>query len=307
MARPQKDGIDYFPLDTDFFRADKRIRSLLIKYGTDGISLLLYLYCDIYANGYYVVVDEDYIQAAVRELGMNENTIRQVLNYLLERSLFSDTLFQSVKVLTSPGIQRRFMMAVKERVRKRRTPVIVEQDYWMVPESEIETVSIKSGSDTSLLKVIQFSVSPRNNPIVPRNNSSSSTEQSPKESKEKESKEKYRSKSVRGGLTREEEDALVKEFGKPLVEEYIKRTGEYHCCNAVTIRNWILDDQAKQKSRKEGKPQKQNQFNFFPQRQYGEDIYTDMERKLLKKGGTDAGAGTEAEPMDQICNGAHGD
>ena len=172
MARPQKDGIDYFPLDTDFFRADKRIRSLLMKYGTNGISFLLYLYCDIYANGYYVIVDDDYIQSAVRDLGMSENAIRQVLRYLLERSLFEYTLFQSVNVLTSPGVQRRFMNAVKERVRKRRSPVIVEKAYWMIPEEEFETETSHPLLKSSILKFLRgiTPIKPGITPVFPWNN-----------------------------------------------------------------------------------------------------------------------------------------
>ena len=59
MARPIKDGIDYFPLDVDFFQDDK-IRLLKAEFGAKGITILVALLCDIYrTNGYYKVWDND--------------------------------------------------------------------------------------------------------------------------------------------------------------------------------------------------------------------------------------------------------
>ena len=40
MSRPPKAGIDYFPLDVDFF-TDKKIRILKARYGADGIAIYL--------------------------------------------------------------------------------------------------------------------------------------------------------------------------------------------------------------------------------------------------------------------------
>lgn len=103
MARPRKQGLGYFPLDVDFFQ-NKKIRILKAKYGVDGISVYLYLLCEIYKNGYYVPVDDDFIYIMADDLKMSNNKIKQVLNFLLEQSLFDNTLFQSDKVLTSASI-----------------------------------------------------------------------------------------------------------------------------------------------------------------------------------------------------------
>ena len=40
MARPRKDGIDYFPFDTDFF-SDKKIRILKSRFGADAILVYI--------------------------------------------------------------------------------------------------------------------------------------------------------------------------------------------------------------------------------------------------------------------------
>ena len=54
---------------------------------------------------------------------------------MLSRSLFDNTLFQSDKVLTSAGIQRRFQLAVKERARK--NPIEVGR-FWLLKKEETE-------------------------------------------------------------------------------------------------------------------------------------------------------------------------
>ena len=135
MPRPQKKGLDYFPLDVDFL-SDRKIKILKSRYGADGITLYIYLLCEIYRNGYYLKVDDDFYFLIADDLGMERNKVQQVLRFLLERSLFDSTLFQSDTVLTSAGIQRRFQLAVKERARK--TPVIVER-FWLLSKEETET------------------------------------------------------------------------------------------------------------------------------------------------------------------------
>lgn len=59
MARPKKSGLSYFPLDTDFFDNDSRIKILKARYRADGIMIYVYLLCEIYKNGYYIQVDDD--------------------------------------------------------------------------------------------------------------------------------------------------------------------------------------------------------------------------------------------------------
>ena len=53
MARPAKNGLEYFQMDTDFF-ADKKIRLLRCEFGAAGMLVLLATYCRIYdTEGYW--------------------------------------------------------------------------------------------------------------------------------------------------------------------------------------------------------------------------------------------------------------
>ena len=135
MARPKTRGLLYFPLDIDFFE-DNKIRILKARYKSDGVQIYLFLLCEIYRKGYYIKVDDDFEYIISDELGIDQNKVKQVLNFLLKRSLFDNTLFNSDKVLTSAGIQRRYQAMVKARALK--NPITVER-FWLLQEEETET------------------------------------------------------------------------------------------------------------------------------------------------------------------------
>ena len=91
---------------------------------------------------------------------MDGNKVKQVLNFLLERSLFDDTLFQSDKVLTSTGIQRRYQAMVKARATK--TPITAER-FWLLSEEETETFIKVNPSSNSSEKKSDFSEKNKDN------------------------------------------------------------------------------------------------------------------------------------------------
>lgn len=136
MARPRLKGLLYFPFDIDFFE-DNKIRILKARYKSDGVLIYLFLLCEIYREGYYIKVDDDFEYIISDELGIDQNKVKQVLNFLLKRSLFDNTLFSLDKVLTSAGIQRRYQLGIKERMRKSRTPLEVGR-YWLLNEEDTE-------------------------------------------------------------------------------------------------------------------------------------------------------------------------
>lgn len=175
MPRPRKKGLDYFPLDTDFFSSDTSVRSLYARYGADGVTCFIYLLCEVYKNGYYINADEDFFFVMSHDLNMSIDKVKQVLTFLLERSLFNNKLFQSDAVLTSTGIQRRFQLAIKERAKK--TP-IEAGDFWLLEEEETE----------SFIKVARHEGFSRKNEDNSRKNEGFSREKSLNKSKEKKSK-----------------------------------------------------------------------------------------------------------------------
>lgn len=59
MARPLKEGLDYFPLNVDFFSSIK-VRRLSKACGSTSQSILICLLCNIYQDkGYYIEWNKD--------------------------------------------------------------------------------------------------------------------------------------------------------------------------------------------------------------------------------------------------------
>lgn len=175
MARPKKEGLDYFPMDTDIF-SDEKVRILKAHYGTDGIALYLYVLCRIYRNGYYARYDEDFEYVAAEELQMSVAKVQQIMTYLFSRSLLTkltkvSTLVIPVTIITSHGIQRRFQQAVKARAQK--TPIAVEEAFWLLKKTETE----------SFIKVTHQGGFSENNPSFSKKNPSNSENNAIKESK----------------------------------------------------------------------------------------------------------------------------
>lgn len=136
MARHKQDGLFYFPFDTDFFYADKRIKRLHAKFGNDGLIFYIYLLTEIYRNGYYISWDEDTADDIATDLRLKEGFIEQVMTYLRGRSLLTEsTLSTGVTIITSPGIQKRYQEAVKSRKRD----VHVDPEIWILSDEETAT------------------------------------------------------------------------------------------------------------------------------------------------------------------------
>jgi hypothetical protein len=58
MARPQKEGLDYFPLDVDMDQDDK-LFFIEAKHGLIGFAIVIRLLMQIYKEGYYKHYSDD--------------------------------------------------------------------------------------------------------------------------------------------------------------------------------------------------------------------------------------------------------
>lgn len=132
MARPIKDGLSYFPFGTDFFRL-RSVRALRGHFGTDGIAAYIYILCEIYdSKGYYTVIDDDFLDAAVCDLGIKINALQQIIEFLVDRSLLTRILIGPDKFYTSADIQDNYQMA--RRGSKRC--VEVDAEIWLLKNSD---------------------------------------------------------------------------------------------------------------------------------------------------------------------------
>lgn len=115
MARPKKQGIDYFPLDVDFF-SNVKIRKIARACGSQSTSILICLLCNIYkGNGYYILWDEDLPFVIADTVGVSEGAVKEVILKAIQVGFFDKDIYEKHKVLTSYGIQSRFKSAVYKR------------------------------------------------------------------------------------------------------------------------------------------------------------------------------------------------
>ena len=110
MARPQKTGLSYFPVDVDIFE-DEKLQFISAKFGLKGEAIVFRLLSKIYRNGYYIEFDEDVQLLFSKSCGLerNDNATRNVVSELLKRNFFDKTMFEQFQVLTSKGIQKRYV------------------------------------------------------------------------------------------------------------------------------------------------------------------------------------------------------
>ena len=107
MGRNRKLGLDYFPMDVDFFQ-DIRIRKLIKYQGGKAVTVYALLLCIIYKQGYYMRWDDELPFIISEQTGFEEAYIQEVFKCCLIVGLFSKKLYDSDKVITSKGIQERY-------------------------------------------------------------------------------------------------------------------------------------------------------------------------------------------------------
>lgn len=115
MARPQKSGLDYYPLETDFLN-DLKIRRIMKACGANSIAVIIYLLSNIYKDeGYFIEWNNDVAFLAADNVGVEEDLVIEVVKMALSVDFFNETLFEEYKILTSKGIQERYLTAVTRR------------------------------------------------------------------------------------------------------------------------------------------------------------------------------------------------
>jgi hypothetical protein len=124
MARPIKQGLDYFPLDVDL---DEKVELIEAKHGIAGFGILIKLFQKIYKEGYFLEVTEESLLLFSKRISVNINDINAVINDCLRYQIMDERLFKEYKILTSVGIQKRYLTAVD-----RRKEIELIQEYILV-------------------------------------------------------------------------------------------------------------------------------------------------------------------------------
>lgn len=134
-GRPIKEGLDYFSLDCHM---DDKVKLIQAEFGLKGFAVVVKLLQKIYGEfGYYCEWNEDTLLLFMSENGVNSDSkkmINEIVSACIRRNIFSSDLFERYGVLTSHGIQKRYLLATYERKK-----VELKKEYLLVsiPENPI--------------------------------------------------------------------------------------------------------------------------------------------------------------------------
>lgn len=173
MARPKKQGLEYFSFDTDFF-SDIKIRRISRACGPASTSILICLLCNIYKDkGYYIEWDENLSFVVADIVGTTEGAVEEVVKKAIQVGFFNKEMFDKYQILTSNGIQNRFKSAVK-----RREEIEYVADY-LVSDNKNE-VSVYNNS-VSAYRSTQSKVKENISPTPPLKGEGRKNKREPKE------------------------------------------------------------------------------------------------------------------------------
>jgi hypothetical protein len=194
-----------------------------------GENIAIRLLCKIYKDGYYILWDEDEKLLFTDELrgDIAAEFVGDVVDELIERDFFDKMLYEKYGILTSRGIQKRYLEATKKRknvfIIKEFLLINGDSDY-IIPVN-VNIISI-NGDINSINEVI---------------NSQSKV----KESKVKESKVEYADNVL---LKKAEFEKLVDKYGESQTKWMIDKLSLYKCSSGrkyqsdyKAILMWVVD------------------------------------------------------------------
>lgn len=141
MARPSKNGLDYFPFDTDFF-CDEKIVCVAGEHGDIGWIVALKLLVAIYRNGYWLKWTEAVrYKMLLENSGLSGEKLDAIVGSLLKWGFFDRGLFEKEGVLTSRGIQRRYFSIARRRKEAERPFLLISENSENSENSEKPTAT----------------------------------------------------------------------------------------------------------------------------------------------------------------------
>lgn len=224
MARPKKVGLDYFPFDTDTDQDDK-MYMIKAEYGWEGFGIVVKLLCEVYReDGYFMEWDERKAKIFALKNVIDLDKLNGIMDVCLEEGLFNKKMYEEHQVLTSTGIQKRYMEATT-----RRTGINFNENYTLV--------------DVNVYR----------NPAEPKKKKqhvAESTQIKEKEIKQEKSKKEDKIKYAEFvSMLEKEFNKLVKEHGETTTMKMIEKldnykgsTGKTYKSDYRAILSWVVED-----------------------------------------------------------------
>lgn len=145
MARPKAKGVEYFPLDVGFL-SDLKIRKIMLSHGPASIAVLIYIFAAIYKDeGYFMIIKDDEISLIALDTNLDADYVKEVINRACEVELFSFRIYDNFRILTSEGIQNRYL-----KITERRKSVKINADINLINVDTMHTETRVNVAETSV-------------------------------------------------------------------------------------------------------------------------------------------------------------
>lgn len=295
MARKMTTELRYYPVDVARVH-DTKLRALIRT--QDFVAYYVYdvLLSMIYGDkGYYLEWTEDALMEIADCARCDEGKVTGILQEMLRRRLFDLELFSTKSILTSAGIQRRYLQAMKLRMRRRCSPTeLMLAEYLLLDEEE--TGELMASADNFAIHESGM----QQDESFPTTESDKGKETKPKERERKaEQRRGEETTAVPDGtpgapaappalqvgsvtLSQMEYEALCGKFGREQTEAkaakldaWMQERGKRVANCFTTLRAWLSEDAAKERERQKAAERpvvgKRTGAHNFSQRAYTDE------------------------------------
>lgn len=148
MGRLPKPSLDYFPLDTSL---NDKFNLIEVEFGLKGFAVIVKLFQKIYGGyGYYCEWTKEVALLFADKVNVKVNAVSEIVEASFRRGIFDKNLYRQYGILTSRGIQERYLEAVGKRVK-----VELKRQYLLLSVPEIREIL---GKSTTLVNIISLNV-----------------------------------------------------------------------------------------------------------------------------------------------------
>ncbi len=133
MARPLKEGFDFYPFSS-WITQDPKIKGLMRRHGAQVLAIYAELLAMVYRDkGYYLAVTPDTYEDVADSLYIRDvEAITAIVGEMLDAELFDRRLFKTYQILTSAGIQKRYL-----QMTKRRSANLIPARFVLIAETQV--------------------------------------------------------------------------------------------------------------------------------------------------------------------------
>ena len=139
MARPQKQGLDYFALDINM---GDEVELIEAKHGMVGFAVLVKIFQKIYGEGYFYEWNERNQLLFSNRFSVDRNKLIDIIDDCIKWGIFDSDLYDKYKILTSRRIQKHYVAAVYKRVN-----VEMVEDYLLIDVHDRSNITLIRVSD----------------------------------------------------------------------------------------------------------------------------------------------------------------